>query len=177
MTENLNEQYDRGHKLFKQAFFGFFIVLFCVGVFWSGYEQGRAVVSTTEEMVLSPADATIINKKAQDTTIDFSLFWKVWTILNDRYVDKSKLDARELFYGAIDGMLAATGDPYTTFFSPKENQEFNEDISGTFEGIGAEMGIKDDVITIIAPLEGMPAEKAGLLAGDKIIKKIGRAHV
>ena len=74
------------------------------------------------------------------------------------------------YYGAIKGMLAATGDPYTTFFSPKENRAFNEDISGIFEGIGAEMGIKDDVLTIIAPIEGMPAEKAGLLAGDKIVK-------
>lgn len=170
MEENTLLPADRGHQLFKRAFLGFFIVFLFAGVYWIGYERGRGIDTSTEEASLSPADAIIINKKSQDTTIDFSLFWKVWGILENKYVDKSKLDARELFYGAIDGMLAATGDPYTTFFSPKENQEFNEDISGTFEGIGAEMGIKDDIITIIAPLEGMPAEKAGLQAGDKIVK-------
>lgn len=161
---------DRGHHLFKRAFIVFFF-LFLLGVaYFGGYEEGKTVSSEADVAVLSPDDAIVINKKSQDATIDFSLFWKVWEVLKDKYVDKSKLDARELFYGAIDGMLAATGDPYTTFFSPKENQEFNEDISGTFEGIGAEMGMKDDIITIIAPLEGTPAEKAGLLSGDKIVK-------
>lgn len=161
---------DRGHQLFKRAFVVCF-VLFLFGLaYFGGYEQGRTVSTEASESILPPGEAIILNKKSQDATIDFSLFWKVWEVLKDKYVDKSKLDARELFYGAIDGMLAATGDPYTTFFSPKENQEFNEDISGTFEGIGAEMGMKDDIITIIAPLEGTPAEKAGLLSGDKIVK-------
>lgn len=162
-------QAERGHTLFKKAFGVFFVLLLFGLTYFSGYEQGRESSVTASEAILSPADAIIINKQG-DSTIDFSLFWKVWEILKNKYVDKSSLDAKELFYGAIDGMLAATGDPYTTFFSPKENQEFNEDISGTFEGIGAEMGMKDDVITIIAPLEGAPAEKAGLLPGDKIVK-------
>ncbi len=170
MNETTATADEQGQKLFKKAFLFFFGAFLLATVFWFGYEQGKGVTASVEESILSPDDAIIINKKSQDDTIDFSLFWKVWEILKNRYVDKSQLDARELFYGAIDGMLAATGDPYTTFFSPKENQEFNEDMSGTFEGIGAEMGIKDEVITIIAPLEGMPAEKAGLLAGDKIIK-------
>ncbi|MFZ3031957.1 MAG: S41 family peptidase [Candidatus Moraniibacteriota bacterium] len=161
---------DQGHQLFKRAFIVLFAMFLFGLAYFGGYEQGRAVSTEASEAVLPPDEAIILNKKSQDATIDFSLFWKVWEVLKDKYVDKSKLDARELFYGAIDGMLAATGDPYTTFFSPKENQEFNEDISGTFEGIGAEMGMKDDIITIIAPLEGTPAEKAGLLSGDKIVK-------
>lgn len=170
MTDASTTATDQGQRIFKKAFLFFFGVFFVAGVFWLGYEQGKGATDRIDQGVLSPDDAIIVNKKSEENTIDFSLFWKVWEILKNRYVDKSELDARELFYGAIDGMLAATGDPYTTFFSPKENQEFNEDMSGTFEGIGAEMGIKDDVITVIAPLEGMPAEKAGLLAGDKIVK-------
>ena len=102
--------------------------------------------------------------------MDFALFWKVWDVLKEKYVDSSKLDAQKLFYGAIKGMLAATGDPYTNFFDPEENKKFNEDITGSFEGIGAEIGIKGGVLTVIAPLEGTPAEKAGLRAGDKIVK-------
>jgi len=169
-TETTLTANNQGQKIFKRSLIFFFACFLLGGVYWSGYDSGRGVIGNEELNALSPEDAIIINKKGQDSTVDFSLFWKVWEILKDRYVDKSQLDARELFYGAIDGMLAATGDPYTTFFSPKENQEFNEDISGTFEGIGAEMGIKDDIITVIAPLEGMPAEKAGILAGDKIVK-------
>lgn len=165
-------QYERGYRLFKKAFL-FFLVLFLIGTaFWSGYERGKSnpALVMDSESVLSPEEAIILNKNSPDKTVDFALFWKVWGLLKDKYVDGGKLDANELFYGAIDGMLAATGDPYTTFFDPKENKEFQEDISGIFEGIGAEMGIKDKILTIIAPLEGMPAEKAGLMAGDKILK-------
>lgn len=172
-------RYERGHRLFKKAFV-FFLVIFLIGAaFWSGYERGKdaPVSATRSENALSPEEAFIINKDSQDKTIDFALFWKVWGLLKDRYVDRGALDAHKLFYGAIDGMLAATGDPYTTFFDPQENKAFQEDISGTFEGIGAEMGIKNDILTIIAPLEGMPAEKAGLMAGDKILKIDGQNTV
>ncbi|EKD46891.1 MAG: hypothetical protein ACD_67C00025G0001, partial [uncultured bacterium] len=110
-------------------------------------------------------------EKAGDTeNIDFSLFWNVWDLLKDKYVDADKLDAMDLYYGAINGMMQATGDPYTTFLTPDENKKFSEDISGNFEGIGAELGIKGGILTIVAPLSGMPAEKAGLRSGDKIIK-------
>ena len=160
---------EAGHRLFKKAFLTLAIILLLSVSYYTGFENGRENTGSTSETTLSPEDAIIINKKG-DETIDFSLFWKVWELLKDKYVDRAGLDARELFYGAIDGMLAASGDPYTTFFSPEENKEFNEDMSGTFEGIGAEMGMKDEIITIIAPLEGMPAEKAGLLPGDKIVK-------
>ena len=164
-------RYERGREIFRRAF-GFFFVIFLIGAgYWAGYETGQETNTTTSDgSKLSPDDAVFVNKENQDKSIDFSLFWKVWALLKDKYVDKSNLDAHELFYGAIDGMLAATGDPYTTFFSPKENEEFKEDISGTFEGIGAEMGIKDEVLTIIAPLDDTPADKAGLRAGDKILK-------
>lgn len=170
MVVTPNEQQEYGHRLFKRAFLFLFGLFFIFGIYWLGYERGGGGNSSGERAVLAPDDAIITNKQSADNTIDFSLFWKVWEILKNRYVAKSELDARQLFYGAIDGMLAATGDPYTTFLSPEESREFSEDMSGTFEGIGAEMGMKDDIITVIAPIEGMPAEQAGLLAGDKIIK-------
>jgi carboxyl-terminal processing protease len=165
-------QYERGYKLFKKAFV-FFLILFLIGgAFWLGYERGKNTSSSAiqSESALTPEEAVILNKNSPDKTVDFALFWKVWDILKEKYVERGNLDVNKLLYGAIDGMLSASGDPYTTFFDPKENQEFQEDISGTFEGIGAEMGIKNEILTIIAPLEGMPAEKAGLMAGDKILK-------
>jgi len=147
-----------------------FIVLFSIFSFWFGFQRGKkeGSASLPEQMPLE--NTLIINKDRSIDTLDFSLFWKVWDILKEKYVDASKLDAQKLFYGAIKGMLAATGDPYTSFFDPEENKKFNEDITGSFEGIGAEIGIKGGILTVIAPLEGAPAEKAGLRAGDKIIK-------
>jgi carboxyl-terminal processing protease len=162
--------YLRGQKTFRRAFLFFLVVFMVGGAFWTGYERGKTVQEENETTLISPSDAIFLNKQPQDNTIDFGLFWKVWGLLKDKYVDRASLDANTLFYGAIKGMLAATGDPYTTFFDPKENKDFSEDMSGTFDGIGAEMGIKDDILTIVAPLEGMPAEKAGLMAGDKIFK-------
>jgi carboxyl-terminal processing protease len=99
----------------------------------------------------------------------------VWDLLEEKYVDNKSLDANKLFYGAINGMLAASGDPYTTFFSPEDQKAFQEEISGVFEGIGAEMALREGIITVVAPLEGMPAEAAGVRAGDKILKINGEA--
>ena len=89
--------------------------------------------------------------------------------MSENFVDKDKISDKKLFYGALHGMVASIGDPYTVFMDPKIAKEFNEDLAGAFEGIGAEIGIKKDVLTIIAPLPGMPAEKAGLMAGDKVL--------
>jgi carboxyl-terminal processing protease len=139
-------------------------------VFYAGYQKGRYGAVMTETRV-APGEAIFLNTAAQsDQAIDFSLFWRVWDLLKEKYLGRNELDAKELFYGAIDGMLAATGDPYTTFFSPKENREFKEDLAGSFEGIGAEMGIKNEVLTVIAPLDDSPAVRAGILAGDKVLK-------
>jgi carboxyl-terminal processing protease len=102
--------------------------------------------------------------------VDFNLFWNVWDTLKARYVDAGQLKDKELFYGAVRGMVSAAADPYTVFMNPVVTKEFNDDLKGTFEGIGAEIGIKGDVLTIIAPLTDMPAQKAGLKSGDKILK-------
>ncbi len=180
LTDNTREEmqdeeslvYAQQKRLFHKSFF-FFLILALLGLsFWLGYKQGqeKQISSENTSDVISPEDVMFLNKESNDKSIDFGLFWKVWGLLRDKYVDSKELDSKKLFYGAIDGMLAATGDPYTTFFSPEENAEFKEEISGTFSGIGAEMGLKDEIITVIAPLEGTPAEKAGLLSGDKVIQ-------
>jgi len=113
------------------------------------------------------------NKLTQD--VNFNLFWKVWDTLLDKYVDKDKLDDKTMFYGALKGLVESTGDPYTVFMEPKVAKEFTDDLAGAFEGIGAEIGKKSDVITIIAPLADMPAEKVGLKAGDKIYAIDGKS--
>ena len=101
--------------------------------------------------------------------IDFDLFWEVWDAIEETYVDRDDLNEKALFYGALKGLVSSIGDPYTVFMDPKIAREFQDDLKGTFEGIGAEIGIKNDVLTIIAPLPDMPAEKAGLRAGDLVL--------
>jgi carboxyl-terminal processing protease len=102
--------------------------------------------------------------------LDFSLFWEAWHKLQEKYVDKEKFDIQKMIYGAISGMVNSLEDPYTTFLNPEDTKRFIEDVKGTFEGVGMEIGIKKGQLQVIAPLEGTPAQKAGLRAGDKIIK-------
>lgn len=103
-------------------------------------------------------------------SVDFDLFWDVWSRLEQKYVDNAKLDRQKLVFGAIQGLVRAVGDPHTEFMPPVEAKQFQEDIKGSFDGIGAEIGIRKGLLTIVAPLKGNPAEKAGLKAGDKILK-------
>ena len=113
----------------------------------------------------------IINQEfGKPKEFDFGLFWETWDNLHAKYVDKSKLNDENLLYGAISGMIKGANDPYTVFFPPQESKGFKQDVSGSFGGIGAEIGKKNNFLVIIAPLEDTPAQKAGLTAGDKILK-------
>lgn len=101
--------------------------------------------------------------------LDFSLFWRVWDTLYSKYYDKSKIVESNLVFGAIRGMVAAVGDPYTAFLPPSENKVVQEDLQGNFDGIGIQIGFKGSQLVVIAPLPSSPAEKAGVQAGDYIV--------
>jgi len=102
--------------------------------------------------------SSIINKTPQvETTADFNTFWKTWNLLNEKSIYAKKTTDEDKVWGAISGLASSFGDPYTVFFPPKENKFFNEEIKGSFEGIGAEIGIKDELLTVIAPLKDTPA--------------------
>lgn len=102
--------------------------------------------------------------------VDMQLFWDVWGLLAGRYVDPNALDYKNMIYGAIRGMVFSLGDPYTTFLTPKENREFQESMNGTLEGIGAELTLRDGLITVVSPLKGSPAKLAGIQPEDVILK-------
>ncbi len=117
------------------------------------------------------------------SVLDFTLFWQVWDDLEAKYFDKSKLVPAEMVYGAIKGMVEAIGDPYTAFLPPNQNKVVNEDLNGSFEGVGIQIGFKGTQLAVVAPLPNSPAEKAGIKAGDFIVeikddkKKIDRGTV
>jgi len=123
---------------------------------------------TSEELVQQTSQK-LADIFAGKTEIDTELFKEVWDNIHAEYFDKNNIDDRELFYGALAGMVDALGDPHSIFLDPELTQEFNQDLDGMFFGIGAEIGRKNGYITVIAPLPGTPAEKSGLKAGDKIL--------
>jgi len=110
----------------------------------------------------------------QPGTLDFSLFWDAYNKLQQNFIDPVKIDDQTVLYGAIKGMTNALGDPYTDFFNPEQAKKFSEDLSGSFNGIGVEIGIKKDMLTIVAPLKGTPGQRAGLQSGDVIAKIDGK---
>lgn len=131
--------------------------------FWYGKNSRPSIERVTGVINLEPTSSST-------QAVDFSLFWDVWARIQEKFVNRSSLDYQKMVYGAISGMLKSLGDPYTVFMTPQENKDFSESLRGNFEGIGAEIGIRKDVLTIISPLENSPAKKAGLRAGDKILK-------
>lgn len=121
---------------------------------------------------VQPLFGKLINQSSaqQPEDVDFRLFWEAWEALHAKFVDKDKLDPKALVYGAIEGMVAKAGDPYTVFFTPKEAESFAEEVNGAFAGVGIEIGTKDGYPVVVAPIKGSPAFNAGFKAGDKIIK-------
>lgn len=113
----------------------------------------------------------LANKDVQaSTTADFAPFWKVWNVLNDKFVGHASTTDQDRVYGAIKGLTESLGDPYTVFFPPDEDKLFESEIAGNFEGVGMEVGIKDNKLVVVAPIKDTPAARAGVKAGDFIAK-------
>ncbi len=156
----------------KQNYLGLLLaVILAGGSFLSGMHVSSLVNESTQPASLFSFFST--NKTTPDTEANLEQFWRVWNLLESKYISASstaEVSVEDKINGAIGGMVAAYGDPYTVFLPPAESAAFAEDISGNFSGVGMEVGLRDNIVTIIAPLPGTPAEKAGLLSGDKIIK-------
>jgi carboxyl-terminal processing protease len=110
-----------------------------------------------------------VNQEEVGAEINFSPFWKTWKILNEKHIDADTIEPEDKLWSSIEGLAASLGDPYTVFFPPQEAKEFQEEISGNFEGVGMEVGVKESRITVVAPLKGTPAERSGIKPGDSIL--------
>jgi carboxyl-terminal processing protease len=104
------------------------------------------------------------------TQADFSPFWKVWNTINEKYPSADKITDQDRVYGAISGLMGSLNDPYSVFFTPDEAKSFEDEIAGNFTGVGMEVGLKDKVLTVIAPLKDTPAYRANIKPGDEILK-------
>ncbi|NMB70058.1 S41 family peptidase [candidate division WWE3 bacterium] len=142
------------------------VILIAIGCFYGGYYFGNS--GYVFQLRKNPIPIEIKNKTALNTTVDFQLFWDVWNDVTNTYLERP-VDPQKMMYGAIQGMVASLGDPYTSFLPPKVNEAVNGDLNGEYKGIGAELGMKDGILIIAAPMEGSPAKAAGLKAGDYIL--------
>lgn len=133
--------------------------------FWSGSNWQKQ--SGTRDNF----DQVVVDRTLPDgrKVINLDLFWKVWDKLGEAYLIKEDLMPQQMVWGAIKGMTASLGDPYTVFLPPKDNKASKEDLNGAFEGVGIQLGFKDSYLAVVAPLSGMPAEKEGIRAGDFIL--------
>ncbi len=145
------------------------VVLLAIIFGGSGYWLGQHQIAFTRGGLM-PEIRIERSVPATFEPVDFNLFWEVWDLLSQRYLFKKDLNQAKMVYGAISGMVASLEDPYTVFLPPTENKQAKEDLNGAFEGVGIQLGYKDDQLAVIAPLEGMPAEKAGVKAGDLILR-------
>lgn len=154
-------------KISKRAVRVIALAVLAVAVLAAGFGAGyRAGTEHPKHIIVKG----ITNVGDNDVTADFGLFWEVREKLKGEHIDGASFKDQDMVYGAISGMVDAMGDPNTVFLKPVISKKFEEDIRGEFGGIGAEIARKDAHIVVVAPLEASPAEKAGLRAGDIILK-------
>lgn len=148
----------------KKYIYSAILIIITLSAFGAGFVYGSI------EKLPRPVQGIINKEFGKPREFDFSLFWETWDKLYEKYVDDTNIKEEKLLYGAISGMVKGAGDPYTVFFPPVETKSFKQDVGGAFGGIGAEIGKRNGFLVIIAPLPDTPAQRAGLQAGDKIIK-------
>lgn len=156
----------------------FIVILLIIVSALGGYFAGKNDINVAWEKYKPKVSVTSKEPpKSIDQAIDFKLFWDVFDRVQKQYIGKKDIDVKKMYYGAISGMVAALGDPYTVFLAPDQNKETKEELAGRFEGIGAQLGAKDKKIVVIAPLKASPAEKAGVKPSDWIARVDGKDTV
>ncbi|MFA5987907.1 MAG: S41 family peptidase [Candidatus Paceibacterota bacterium] len=141
-------------------------IVFLAGAFLSGVYFGFE-----NRPAVSKVTSIFGKEETSSAEVDFGPFWQTWNVLEQKFVGgNEEVSDQDKVWGAIEGLVKSYGDPYTVFMPPVEAKMFAEDIRGNFSGVGMEIGIKDEILTVIAPLKNTPAERAGLQSGDQIIK-------
>ncbi len=149
----------------KKVLYPIIVIVLVVGIFSGGFWYGKNSRPSIEKVT------GLQNlEQGKNLAVDFNLFWDAWVSVQEKFVNRSKLDYQKMVYGAISGMLNSLDDPYTVFMTPEENKDFSQALQGNLEGIGAEVGMRKGIVTVISPLADSPAMKIGLEAGDKILK-------
>ncbi|MEK7073160.1 MAG: S41 family peptidase [Patescibacteria group bacterium] len=159
----------RGTRLLRTLVTIYLVLLLATGGFVSGVLVGEKRGAERAGADVAAARRALADGRALPDDVDFVLFWKIWDDIRSKYVHQP-VDETELFRGALAGIVASLGDPYSVYFDPKSAEDFSNDLKGTFGGIGAEIGMREERIVVIAPLADTPAARAGIKAGDTILR-------
>lgn len=160
-------------------------------IFTFGFAFGKEQKSLDRDIAISSRSVTAEDIQAMlanapdevvsNGQLNLKLFWEIWSNIKAKYIKsdasgdiKSDVSDEQLFYGALSGMVSSLKDPYSVFFDPQLTKQFSDDLAGEFEGVGMEIGIKQDRLTVVSPLPNSPAQRAGLKAGDKIFAIDGK---
>jgi carboxyl-terminal processing protease len=154
----------KGRVLIHKISFVISVALIFLGVFFVGFFVGREGLSG----VIASRDASTESIRG----VDFRPFWTAWELIDEKYTptnSEDKVSDQDRVWGAIEGMVDSLDDPYTTFLPPVETEDFETTIRGEFSGVGMEVSIKEDQITVVSPLKNTPADRAGMLPEDVIL--------
>ncbi len=156
------------HKTVKRIAIILAIALaFFAGMSVNSYRSVKKFI--TEEGDVDITKILDLYSKTRSDSVSFDQYWEVWDTIKERYVDQPVSDV-DLFYGSLKGLVGGLDDPYSAYFPPGPAKEFTQSLQGEFGGIGAEIGMRDNQLVVIAPLPGTPAERAGLRPGDYILE-------
>lgn len=181
MSLNSISKISKKHLVIPKQTLAFFLAFsFAFGAFFSGLQIGRGVDAYNQTAnIFSFFDSeAVVSEIGEETRPSLGNFWEVWDLLEEKYAIGSttkEITEQQRIDGAIEGLVDSYGDPHTIYMPPQDSDSFNESISGNFSGVGMEVGIRNDVVTVISPLPGTPAEKAGVLAGDIVVKIDGES--
>lgn len=163
-------QHTKSKALFTSSWRG---SLFSIGLLFIGMYIG--VTDTWKYLI--PAEYAKAFGSNEPEAVDMTPVWRVWHALDEKYVPakapkpgEKEPTKQDRIWGMAQGLAGSLGDPYTVFFPPQEAAQFKDDISGSFDGVGMEIAVKDGQLQIVSPLKGTPAERAGLRPEDKILK-------
>ncbi|MCL5961360.1 MAG: S41 family peptidase [Chloroflexi bacterium] len=132
--------------------------------YFAGLENGRKSASASVSVPVSA------NQTQEGQPSEFGVFWEAWQLVNKEYLNSSAIDSTKMTYGAVKGMIEALDDPYTSFATPQHAAINEADMKGSFDGIGVEVELRDNKLTVVSPLDESPGAKAGIKPGDVIAK-------
>ncbi len=173
MEKNNNSNFSNNRFIFIFVL----MVVMIMGSFFVGVAIGSEQSNVEAEMEGLMEEITELDNQEEEKpeAIDFSIFWQTWKALEENHIRGTEVSAQDRVWSAVKGLTYAYDDPHTVFMPPQESKDFETEISGQFEGVGMEIGERDDILTVVAPLKGTPAYKAGVQAGDKIIEIDGES--
>ncbi len=163
------------NKTLKYIFVMLVIIVVALGSFAGGFVTGHmlpisGIPGLPEPITLAPPTTSPEQQSSTPSEFQalFSPFWEAWNLVHENYVEQP-VDDVALMRGAIDGMMNALGDEHSSYMNPKDFADANSSLAGEYEGIGAFVDTTADYLTITSPIPGSPAERVGLLPGDKVV--------